>query len=305
VNVFIAGGTGFIGSALAGMLLRQSHNVTILTRKPAEDFTRRDRLTCIRGDATRPGTWQKSLVGQDAVINMAGLSIFRRWTEENKRKIITSRTSTTHNIVSALQDSNKNRITLLNVSGVGYYGHCGEEFIEEDHSPGDDFLASLAVAWEAEALRARKSGTRVVICRLGHVQGADGGMVPRLVSLSRWCLGGRWGNGLQWLSWIHKRDLIQALLFLLNNPNIEGAVNVCSPNPIRNRDMMEIYTDILKVRPQIPKVPGVLLRAILGEFADAFLNGQRVIPAVLINSGFHFSFPFLRDALSDLLIFDE
>ena len=236
---------------------------------------------------------------------MAGLSIFRRWTENNKRKIITSRTSTTHNIVSALQDNNKNRITLLNVSGVGYYGHCNDEFIEEGHPPGNDFLARLAVEWEAEALKARKSGARVIICRLGHVQGADGGMVPRLASLSKWCLGGRWGNGRQWLSWIHKRDLIQALLFLLNNPDMEGAVNVCSPNPVRNREMMEIYSDILRIRPQIPQIPGFLLRVMLGEFADAFLNGQRVIPAVLINSGFHFSFPFLRDALSDLLIFDE
>jgi uncharacterized protein len=304
VNVFIAGGTGFIGTALTGMLLRQDHNVTILTRKPAEGFTWRDRLTFIKGDATRPGTWQKSLTEQDAVINMAGLSIFRRWTEGNKRKIITSRTSTTYNIVSALQDSNKNRITLLNVSGVGYYGHCRDEFIEEDHAPGDDFLARLAVSWEAEALKAKKSGTRVIICRLGHVQGADGGMVPRLASLSRWCLGGRWGNGRQWLSWIHKRDLVQALLFLLKNPGIEGAVNICSPNPVRNREMMEIYAGILRIKPQIPKIPGFLLRAMLGEFADAFLNGQRVIPAVLVNSGFHFSFPFLQDALSDLLIFD-
>jgi uncharacterized protein (TIGR01777 family) len=305
VNVFIAGGTGFIGTALTGMLLRQGHQVTVLTRKPAESFTRRDRLTFISGDATIPGIWQKSLAGQDAVVNLAGMSIFRRWTKNNRRKIFISRTVTTSNIVQAIQERNQNRITMISVSGVGYYGHRGDEFIEEDSPPGSDFLAQLAVAWEEEAMKARDSGARVVICRLGHVQGIDGGMVPRLASLSKWCLGGRWGNGQQWLSWIHKRDLIQALLFLMNNPDIEGAVNVCSPNPVRNREMMEIYSGILRVRTQIPQIPGSLLRVMFGEFADAFLNGQRVVPSVLVNRGFHFSFPVLKDALSDLLIFDE
>lgn len=305
MNVLIAGGTGFIGTGLTGILLQQGHNVTILTRRTAEGFTRRDRLKFITGDATRPGRWQKSLAEQDAVFNLAGMSIFRRWTEGNKRKIIASRTATTYNIVHALQERNQHQITLLNVSGVGYYGHRGDEFIEEDSTPGTDFLAQLATKWEAEALKAKESGARVVICRLGHVQGADGGMVPRLAAITRWCLGGRWGNGRQWLSWIHKRDLIKALLYLLDNTGIEGPVNVCSPNPVRNRDMMEMYAGILRVRPLIPEIPGFLLRIMLGEFADAFLNGQRVIPSALTDNGFQFSFPFLRDALSDLLIFDE
>ena len=304
MNVFIAGGTGFIGTGLTGILLRQGHNVTILTRRPADSFIPRDRLTFITGDATIPGIWQKSLAGQDAVFNLAGLSIFRRWTKGNKRKIISSRTTSTHNIVQALQERNNSRIKLLNVSGVGYYGHRGDEFTEEDSPPGNDFLAQLAAAWETEALKARESEARVIICRLGHVQGADGGMVPRLATLTRWGLGARWGKGKQWLSWIHKRDLIQSLVFLLDNPGIEGAVNVCSPNPVRNREMMEIYSGILRVRPLIPQIPGFLLRMMLGEFADAFLNGQRVTPSVLTGSGFKFSFPFLRDALSDLMVSD-
>ena len=305
MNVFIAGGTGFIGTALTGILLSQGHQVTILTRRPASSFTPRDNLNFVTSDATRPGIWQKSVTGQDAVINLAGMSIFRRWTRNNRRKIFISRTVTTSNIVQALQERNQSRITLLNVSGVGYYGHRGDEFIEENSPPGSDFLAQLAIAWEEEAMKARIYGARVVICRLGHVQGIDGGMVPRLAALSKWCLGGKWGTGQQWLSWIHKRDLIQALLFLLNNPDIQGAVNVCSPNPVRNREMMQIYSDILRVRTQIPQIPGILLRAMFGEFADAFLNGQRVVPSVLVNRGFHFSFPVLKDALSDLLIFDE
>jgi uncharacterized protein (TIGR01777 family) len=305
VNVFIAGGTGFIGTGLTGMLLKQGYNVTILTRKTDVNFTPRSGLSFITGDVTKSGLWQNYLAEQDVVFNLAGMSIFRRWTENSKRKIIASRTLTTSNIVRALQERKKEKVTLINVSGVGYYGHHGDEFLAEDNPPGSDFLAQLAAEWETEAMKAKECGARVVVCRLGHVQGADGGMVPRLAGITRLGLGGRWGDGRQWLSWIHKRDLIKALLYLLDNPEIAGPVNICSPHPVRNIEMMETYASILRVRTLIPVIPGFLLRIMLGEFADAFLNGQRVIPAILSDSGFQFSFPFFRDALSDLLVSDE
>jgi uncharacterized protein (TIGR01777 family) len=301
MNVFIAGGTGFIGTGLTELLIQNGHSVTVLSRRPADSFRTRKGVTFIYGDGRKEGTWQNTVERQDAIFNLVGISIFRRWTAGNKQRIIDSRVLTTRNIVKTLQNRIQQDISLFNISGVGYYGHHGDEFLNENATPGNDFLAQLAVQWEKEALKAAQAGARVVVCRLGHVLGKEGGIVPRLAAISKLGLGGKWGNGQQWISWIHKTDLLDAMLFLLNRTNIEGAVNVCSPNPVRNTAMMETFADILSTGTIVKKIPAFLLRLLLGEFASAFLNGQRVTPQKLTDTKFQFSFPYIKESLKDLL----
>lgn len=302
MRIFIIGGSGFIGRALIDCLKSEGHELTALMRPQSTMSNERDKtIGHVSGNPMEPGQWQNAMIEHDVVINLAGSTIFRRWSDDIKKEIIKSRITTTRNVVEAIKKSRKQNIQIFNASGVGYYGYREDETLDEDAPPGDTFLAKLAVEWEAEARRAEESGTRVVLCRFGIVLGKDGGALGKISALVRRYLGGVWGSGEQWFSWMHEKDLVDAFLFLLKNQSVSGAVNFSSPEPVRNREMIDIFRKVLKKSAVINAIPQGLFTLIMGEFANVFLNGQRAIPRKLLDNGFVYRYPVLEKALVNLL----
>ncbi len=305
LNILIVGGTGFIGRILSKVLLQAGYGVTALSRRPALDFSLKHDILFLQADITISGQWQELIPSYDVVINLAGVSIFRRWTARGKREILNSRIEATRNLVDSIRMQRGKMQQFLSVSGVGYYGFHGDEILDEDNPAGSDFLARLASQWEEEAGRVKEIGIRPVICRLGHVLSRHGGVMPKLIALANLHLASNWGSGNQWISWIHENDLARAILFLIENPAIVGPVNITAPNPVRNRVMMRLLAEITHKRVLVPPIPEFILRLMTGEFASVFVNGQRVLPRRLIDSGFSFQYSTLNDAFSQVLISEK
>lgn len=299
MKIFITGGTGFVGSRLSGRLTQEGHEVTILTRKPRQSGERPG-ISFIQGDPTERGNWQDVIKKHDGMVNLAGASIFNKWTEEYKKAILESRIKTTHNIVEGIPSHSEKQFHFFSASAVGYYGFSGDEKRDENSPPGDDFLASVTQEWEREALKAKEKGARVVLTRFGIVLGEKGGVLGQMIPLFKKFLGGPIGSGKQWFSWIHIQDLCEAFLFLLNHPEISGQVNICSPNPVRNKELAKSLGKVLK-RPSFLPAPGFLVKSILGEFGSIVLKGQKVIPQRLLDNQFRFQYEGLEEALRDIL----
>lgn len=302
MKIFMTGGTGFVGRILTRAFLQQGYEVTVLTRRtPGGGSPAESRLSFVQGDPTTSGPWQQTVADQDAVVNLAGTSIFGRWTKERKSSIRTSRILTTRNLVDALSSGKNRPRVLLSTSAVGYYGFRGDEILDEESPPGEGFLSELSKEWESEARKAEMLGVGVVICRFGVVLGRGGGALEQMAAPFKKYLGAQLGSGRQWFSWIHEQDLAAIYLHLLRSGAIRGPVNCTSPHPVRNEEMTLALGASLQKPVFMPRVPAFLLRTILGEFASALVEGQRVVPRRLLGSGFQFRFPQIRDALNDLL----
>jgi uncharacterized protein len=299
MNVFMTGGTGFVGTCLTKKLIAEGHKVTILTQAPGNGALKLSGLTYADGNPTVKGHWQDSVKEHDVIINLAGASIFSRWTPQQKKILLSSRIETTRNLVSALPD-NANNVTFFSTSAVGYYGFHEDEEVTENMPAGTDFLARLAYDWEQEALQAKNKGARVVITRFGIVLGKNGGALGQMIPMFKYFLGGPLGNGRQWFSWVHMHDLVEAFIFLLQHQEINGAVNLCSPQPLRNVDLAKAIGKILH-RPSFMPAPGFMIKLILGEFGSVLLKGQRVIPSRLLEAGFQFKYPDIEEALKNIL----
>jgi uncharacterized protein (TIGR01777 family) len=299
MKVFITGGTGFLGAALTEGLLAEGHSVTILSRSSQNRFLKMGLAYC-EGNPTKSGPWQEEVSSHDVVINLAGASIFRTWNDKSKEAIRSSRILTTRNLVDAIGQSPKN-ITLLSGSAVGYYGFRDEEELDENSSPGHDFLAEVVQAWEAEAKNAEQFGVRVVLCRIGVILGRDGGALSKMISVFKWGLGSPLGSGKQWFSWISLHDLVMIFLFLLETKTLSGPVNCTSPHPVTNREMTQALGKILHRPAILPPVPAFLLKGVLGEFSDVFVKGQKVLPRKLLQDGFVFEYPEIEAAFAHLI----
>lgn len=300
VKILITGGTGFVGTQLTSRLIQDGHEVTILTRSLKGTKGASPGISYLEGDPTKKGPWQEAIKNHDAVINLAGASIFSKWTEEHKKAIRESRVSTTRNIVEGIPSHREKPFTLLSTSAVGYYGFCGDEELTEESPPGNDFLARIAVEWEGEALKARNKGARVVITRFGIVMGEKGGALSQMIPLFKKYIGGPIGNGKQWFSWVHIKDLAEAFAFLLKHPEISGPVNLCAPNPVRNKDLAKALGKALH-KPSFIPAPGFIIKLVLGEFGSVILEGQRVIPGRLLKSGFVFQYRSIEKALQGIV----
>jgi uncharacterized protein (TIGR01777 family) len=298
MKIFLTGGTGFVGKGLTKELVQSGHEVTLLTRSLRRFGSKPPAVSLIEGDPTQKGEWQDSVGGHDIIINLAGASIFARWTKERKQNLRESRILTTRNIVDALAGGTTK--TFFSTSAIGYYGFHEDEELTEASLPGDDFLAQLALDWEKEALRAQGLGIRVVLTRFGIVLGEDGGALGQMVPMFKKYIGGPLGSGKQWFSWIHLEDLVQAFLFLVNHPEISGAVNLTAPNPVRNKDLAAALGKILN-RPAFMPAPEFILRLVLGEFGSILLKGQKVLPQRLLQSGFRFCYPTIDKALKSIV----
>ena len=262
MKILITGGTGFVGTKLTSRLIQNGHAVTILTRSLRGAKGASTGISYLEGDPTKKGAWQETIKNHDAVINLAGASIFSKWTEEHKKAIRESRVNTTRNIVEGIPSRPERTFTLLSTSAVGYYGFRGDEELNEESPHGDDFLARIAVEWEGEAMKARDKGARVVITRFGIVMGEKGGALSQMIPLFKKYIGGPIGSGKQWFSWVHIKDLSEAFAFLLKHPEISGPVNVCSPNPVRNKDLAKALGKALH-KPSFMPAPGFMIKLVL------------------------------------------
>ncbi len=298
MNVLITGGSGFIGSHLSNHLLAAGHRVTALGSRPAFDRIDHPGFTYVSADTTRPGPWQEVVSQADWIFNMAGRTIFQRWTRRYKRQVYDSRILTTRHLVSALPDPC--RAVLVSTSAVGYYGDRGEEALTESSGPGRDFLADLSKDWEAEAASAESKGARVVIARFGIALGRDGGALEKMVPAFRSFMGGPLGDGRQWFPWIHIHDMVAALEFLAAGDSHRGPYNTCSPNPVRNARMSSALGKALG-RPAAVAVPSFMLKMMMGEMAGTLLASQKVLPEKLQQAGFEFAFTEIDAALADLV----
>ncbi len=300
MEIFMTGGTGFVGTYMTKRLISEGHTVTILTQALNGTELKMAGLAYLIGNPTITGKWQEAVREHDVIINLAGASIFSRWTQDQRKILLSSRIETTRNLVQALPESAKHS-TFFSTSAVGYYGFHEDEELIESSPPGNDFLAKLAYDWEQEALCAQGKGARVVITRFGIVLGKNGGALGHMIPLFKYFLGGPLGSGRQWFSWVHMHDLVEAFIFLLSHKNISGPVNICSPNPLRNKDLGEAIGRVLH-RPSFMPAPGFMIRLILGEFGDVLLKGQRVIPHRLLEAGFRFRYSNIEEALKNIIL---
>jgi uncharacterized protein len=301
MKIFVTGATGFVGTYLTGKLSESGHDIVALSRSARRAQAALPWATVIEGDPQKSGPWQSSVSECDAVINLAGTSLFTLWTDSARKSIMDSRILTTRNIVEALASAGGDRI-LLSTSAVGYYGSRLDDVILDEKGPsGNEFMSDICIKWEEEAVKASQTGARVVLCRFGIVLGREGGALAKMVPAFRYFLGSALGSGRQWMSWIHQEDLFRIFSFLLDNSQISGPVNCVSPNPVQNAEFAKVLGRTLGRALILPAPPAFLLRTLLGEFADVVLKGQRVVPERLLQCGFSFRFPTLQQALQNLL----
>jgi uncharacterized protein (TIGR01777 family) len=254
-------------------------------------------VNVVKADPTVPGPWRDLVPEHDAVVNLTGAPVTIRWNEAGKKSILDSRILSTRYIVDAL--SAVTGKTLLCANAVGYYGDGGDRELPESAPRGTGFLADVAGAWQTEALRARSFGHRVVLPRIAVALG-DGGALAKLRTPFSLGIGGRLGSGRQWFPWIHVRDLVRVISFLLEQPGLSGPFNACSPQAVTNAEFTAALGRALK-RPAILPVPAPLLRLVMGEAAGMLLSGQRCVPKALLENGFEFSHPDLDRALADII----
>lgn len=292
MKLLITGGTGFIGTVLCQDLARQGHQVTVLTRSPQ---TLPSGIQAVSWDA---GAWQAVVADVDGVVHLAGEPIAAaRWTSQRKSRIRESRIQTTRQLIRAFAQSAKKPSVLISASATGYYGPRGDEPLTESEAPGTGFLAEVCQTWEAEAQQAQAFGMRVVSLRIGIVLGPGGGALAKMVPPFRAWLGGPLGSGRQWMSWIHRDDVVGLITWCLTHGECAGAVNATAPAPVTMRDFCRALGRVLH-RPSWVPVPAPLLRLLLGEMSELLLTGQRVVPQAALRAGYVFRYPDLASALA-------
>lgn len=277
--VGITGASGFVGRHAAGSLGRAGHEV---------------RPVSMRGVVS-----SIDFAGCDAVVNLAGEPVAQRWTAEARERIRSSRVDGTRRVVEALASMEQRPAVLISASAIGIYGPRGEEILTESSAPAPDFLGRVAAEWEREAMAAEKLGMRVATLRFGIVLGRDGGALQKMLLPFRLGIGGKLGDGSQWMSSIHVDDVVGLIEFALANP-VRGAINATSPNPVRNAEFTRELARALH-RPAIFPIPKFALRALFGEMSETIVASQRVIPEAAMHAGFEFKFPEIAGALENIL----
>jgi uncharacterized protein (TIGR01777 family) len=305
VRVTVTGASGLIGSALVAELREQGAEVTVLSRNPSRA---REELgvEAVGWDPLDEPAPIEALAGADAVVHLAGENIAQRWSEQAKRAIRNSRVVGTRNLIAGLraageaQDGGQRPSTLISGSAVGYYGPRGEEPLDEDAPPGNDFLAETCVAWEAEAQQASALGMRVVLVRTGVVLNRDGGALAKMLPPFKLGIGGPVAGGGQYMSWIHREDLVGMICAALNDERWSGPINATAPEPVSNREFSHALGHALH-RPSLLPVPGFALGLLYGEMAEIVTTGARVVPAKALVLGYDFRHPELDEALRSAL----
>ncbi len=297
-NILITGGTGFIGQELRMLLLQQGHYITVITRSPKK----------YKDEAAKNQqfiSWEDDLVEAmntaDAVIHLAGESIFsQRWNEEVKKRIYDSRIDSTRQLVEAMKKAESKPGVFVSASASGFYGNQGDKVLDESNPVADDFLAQVCKDWEEEAQKASEFGVRVVNPRIGIVLEKNGGALEKMLPPFKFGVGGPVGDGKQYMSWIHRTDLCNALIYPIEHEEVEGGYNVCAPNPVDMNEFAETLASVIN-RPNIFRVPKLALQVVYGEGAKPITDSIRMHPKKLQVHDFEFRFEELEEALADIL----
>ena len=305
MKVAIAGATGFVGSRLVEKLQAAGHQVVVLSRDAARALrvfpaSAYPNLEVVAYTPAESGDWQKSIAGCDGVVNLAGAPIAEeRWTPARQQAIMDSRKLTTAKLVEAIVNANPRPSVFVSGSAIGYYGTSETAEFDETSPAGDDFLAAVCKDWEAAAQPAKNAGTRLAILRLGIVLGM-GGALGKMLPAFKLFAGGPLGTGKQWFSWVHREDLVDLILYALQNSQVQGVLNATAPNPVRMNELCQTLGEVLK-RPSWLPVPSFALELLLGDGAKVVLEGQKVLPKQTLASGFQYQYPTLKLALEEIL----
>jgi hypothetical protein len=295
VRLLITGATGFLGSPLLGRIEDFGHQWRALSRRAAGRAGFLD-----WPDVAAPPP-REAVEDVDAVIHLAGEPVAQRWTAEAKRRIRASRVDSTSSLVESFSRMPKPPRTLVCASAIGFYGERGDDLLNEQSRPGEGFLPETCLAWEGEAARAAVLGIRVVLLRIGIVLGPGGGALSRMLLPFRLGLGGPLGSGRQWMSWIHRDDLIEMILWAVAHPDLRGPVNAVAPAPCRNAEFTRALGRVLR-RPAVLPVPRQSLKLLFGEMASVLLASARVIPEAAQKHGFRWKFGELDAALRSAVV---
>ena len=292
MEIGLTGASGFLGRQIIDQAVAGGDKVVGFSRNPHRQIQ-----GCVRTESFGPGL---HLNGLNAVVHLAGESIFGLWTNAKKQRIFRSRVDGTRWIVKAIQGAPDPPKVLVCASAVGIYGDRDEEELTERHTTGTgEFLSEVSQAWENEAQEATAAGTRVVSVRIALVLGPKGALAL-MQPVFRLGLGGRFGKGDQWMSWIHIRDIARVFLYAIKTDSLSGPVNGAAPNPVRNGEFTRVLGTMFD-KPTFCTVPSFVLSTLLPEQSTLILDSQRVVPEKLLTSGFQFQFPSLDVALKDLI----
>jgi hypothetical protein len=297
MNILVAGATGGIGKNLCHFLNQKGHSVFTLSRNKIKA---KEAIPFANEHFQWNENWFENLSNIDAIVNLTGSTIGKRWTKKYKIEILKSRIDTTREIVTRLNSFNEKSITFFSTSAIGIYPSSGDEVITEESSPGDNFLAQVCKQWEKEA-SLLNSPHRLVIGRFGLVFKKDDVALQRILMSYKFGFGVVIGNGFQWVSWIHIADLVRLITTSLENTSFEGIYNFVSPNPVRYVELIRSIGNILN-KPFILSIPDYLIKIIFGEQASVLLASQRVIPKRLLDAGIEFEYPEIEKALKTLII---
>jgi len=301
MKIVVTGATGFIGRALCNELAKE-HNIIAFTRRPEKASVLFGKpVDIVKWNPNTLDGWEKSLDGSDAIVNLAGTNLVSgRWTKKLKAEILDSRIKASKALIQAVEYSKTKPKAIITASAIGFYGDRADEELDEESKAGFGFLAGVAQKIEKCSREFENLGLRSVVIRTGIVLGSSGGALPKMRIPLKFYLGGYWGSGEQWMSWISLTDEIAAIKFLIENLNFYGAFNLTSPEPIQNRHFFQVFAKVLK-RPYWLPIPAFVLKVMFGQIADElFLAGQRVCPAKLIDAGFEFKYPELKKLLESI-----
>lgn len=300
MRIVIIGGKGMIGRAVTEAAVAKGHNVVVLSRKVDKSGVPGAHVVLQQWDGKNADALCRIIDGLDAVINLAGESIGKgAWTDARKAELLKSRHEPAQALVAALKLCTEPPSILIQASAIGYYGNSeGEK--DESSAAGNDYLANFAVEWEDSTKAVEAMGIRRVIIRTGIVLKKEEGVLPQLMLPFKLMAGGRVGSGKQIYSWIHLKDEASAILYLLEKADAQGVFNLTAPTPMSNSEIGKLLGKVMK-RPYWFPVPAFALRLLLGEMSTLVLDGQKVMPKRLLESGFKFRFVYLEEALNDLL----
>jgi uncharacterized protein (TIGR01777 family) len=304
MKIAITGATGFVGQKLVEKLASE-HQIVILTRNAESAKTKfspalRPNLDLVNYTPKQLGDWQTKLEGCDTVVNLAGAPIAERWTPSYQQEILDSRQLGTKTMVEAIAKCERKPQVLVNASAIGFYGTSETETYTETSPAGNDFLAQVCQAWEAEAEKVKQYGVRLVILRLGIVLG-NGGALAKMIPPFKIFAGGPIGNGKQWFSWIHRDDVVNMIINSIQNNHLEGTFNATAPYPVTMNQLCSTLGEVLN-RPSWLPVPSFALELLLGEGAKVVLEGQKALPQKTMESmQYNFEYPNLKPALEEII----
>ncbi|EFM11748.1 protein of unknown function DUF1731 [Paenibacillus curdlanolyticus YK9] len=292
MRIAITGGTGFIGQALVQALVARGDEVIVLTRAIPQATKQQDHVSYLTweeaADPVRLGTL-------DAIVNLAGETISRRWTTEGKQQILHSRLQAASNVAAIAAAQPVRPHVVVNASGISVYGSTDERIVDESSPPGQDFLSDVVVQWEAAADRI--PADRIVKLRTGVVLDAAGKAFSLMALPYKLFVGGKVGSGKQWLSWIHREDMVRLILFSLDHEQLSGPINACAPQPVTNDEFGRALGKAYH-RPHWLPVPAFAFRILFGEMSSLLLEGQRALPKQATQAGFVFRYPAIHEALA-------